>query len=471
MNKDREKSFIKNTLIITIGKVCTQMLSFFLLPLYTNILTVDEYGIIDLFHTIVNLLLPIITLQIGMAIFRELLDLRKKKESFDTIITNGCLFTFFSCLIFVLISFLILPFVNNAYKYLLILNAVVAVVSSILLQIARGLGKNKEYAIGSFISAGATIILNVILLVIFRCGVLGMLLSTIIGLFISSIYLFCSLNIYKYIDFKLFSKNECKKMLKYSTPLIVNELSWWVFTASDRIVVSLILGMAFTGLLSFSTKFPSLITIIWGIFYLSFSENILLHSNDEYFSVYYSKMFNVVLKLFVSLSIGLIACMPFVFPIMIDSKFSEAFSLIPFLVIANIFNVIVSMIGVLYTANRNTKAIAKTSVISAIINLTVHLVLIKFIGLYAAVISTLVSYLIMAVYRYFTAKKSYFAIKIDMKMILLSIIILAIVLYTYYQQILIFNIVAFIIACIFALYLNKNSFVLVLKMLKEKINK
>ena len=42
--KDNEKSLFKNTFIIFISKFCTQFLSFFLLPLFTSILSTYEYG-------------------------------------------------------------------------------------------------------------------------------------------------------------------------------------------------------------------------------------------------------------------------------------------------------------------------------------------------------------------------------------------------------------------------------------------
>lgn len=77
---NREKVLIKNTVIITIGKVCTQMISFFLLPIYTAILSTEEYGVVDLMNTLVSLLLPIITLQIEQALFRFLVDNRNNLE-------------------------------------------------------------------------------------------------------------------------------------------------------------------------------------------------------------------------------------------------------------------------------------------------------------------------------------------------------------------------------------------------------
>ena len=70
---NREKSLFKNTIIITIGKICTQLITFFLLPVYTGILTTAEYGVVDLLNTLVSFCLPIVTLQLEQSIFRELI--------------------------------------------------------------------------------------------------------------------------------------------------------------------------------------------------------------------------------------------------------------------------------------------------------------------------------------------------------------------------------------------------------------
>lgn len=49
----RIKDLAKNTLIITIGRISTQFITFLLLPLYTALLTTEEYGTVDLITTLV----------------------------------------------------------------------------------------------------------------------------------------------------------------------------------------------------------------------------------------------------------------------------------------------------------------------------------------------------------------------------------------------------------------------------------
>lgn len=62
MNK--YKYLFKNIGLLTLSSFATKLLSFFLVPLYTNILTTTEYGTYDLFNTTVGVLLPILTLNV-----------------------------------------------------------------------------------------------------------------------------------------------------------------------------------------------------------------------------------------------------------------------------------------------------------------------------------------------------------------------------------------------------------------------
>ena len=50
------KELLKNTAIVSIGKICTQLITFFLLPVYTAVLSNEEYGVVDLLNTLTSLL-------------------------------------------------------------------------------------------------------------------------------------------------------------------------------------------------------------------------------------------------------------------------------------------------------------------------------------------------------------------------------------------------------------------------------
>ena len=155
----RERTLFKNTIIITVGKICTQLITFFLLPLYTAILSTEEYGTVDLLNTLVSLLLPIVTFQVEQAIFRNLIDNRENEENKKVIISTGIFSVIIQCAIYIGIFLLISPLVDNRYKFFLATNVIAYIFASLTQQISRGLGKNTQFAIGSFLSAFSTILL------------------------------------------------------------------------------------------------------------------------------------------------------------------------------------------------------------------------------------------------------------------------------------------------------------------------
>ena len=465
----REKSLIKNTLIITIGKVCTQMITFFLLPLYTGVLSVSEYGTVDLLNTLVALLLPIVTFQIEMAVFRELIENRNNKFEKIEIISTSIISVFVHCLIFFLLFAFASSFIKNNYKLFLVINVIASIFNSLFLQIARGFGDNTRYAIASFLSAFFTVISNVLFLVVFKFKVEGMLLGTFMGQCVSSIYMFSSLKLYKYISILNFNMETLKELWKFSLPMIPNQISWWIFSSSDRIIVTSFLGLSATGLLAASSKFSSTLTTVYSFFGMSFTESIIEHINDEDINVYFNKMFRMVLNLFVSMGIGMIACMPFIYPIMINSKFNDGYKLVPILIVASLFYIIVGMLAVIYVAKRDTKAVSKTSIISSIINIISHLILIKYIGLYAAAISTFLSYFVLAIYRLMDVGDKFFSVKLVKKDFRITILVLIIVMIAYYINNFYLNIVSILITGIFFLKINYKFINNIISVVKSKL--
>lgn len=467
----REKNLAKNTIIITIGKICTQLITFFLLPLYTGILSTEEYGTVDLLNTLVSLLLPIVTFQVEQAVFRELIEVRGKKDKESRIISSAVITVIFQCIVYLIIFALISPFINNHYKFFLATNVVANIFLSLLLQIARGFGDNKKYAFASFISALSTIIFNVLFLVVIKLGANGMLFGTMLGQIVATIYLFISLKLYKYLKVKDYKKEVIKSLWKYSLPLIPNAISWWVFNASDRVIASAFLGVDQNGILAASLKFSAVFITFYNIFNMSWTESISIAIKDADISDYFNRMFNIVLRLFTAMAVGMIACMPFVFPIMINEKFSAGYGLVPISIVGSLFNVVVGLISVIYVAEKNTKAIASTSIVSAVINIIVHLALIKFIGLYAAVISTFVAFFVMSIYRLMDASKRYFKIRIDMKFIIQSLIALIFVFVSYYINNIYLNAFVVLFAVLFAIYINKDSFDIIFKLFTKKLKR
>ena len=127
MNK--KKQLMKNTIIIFAGRVCTQLISYLLLPLYTSYLVTKEYGIVDLITTYVVLLVPIITLELEMSVFRYLIDARKSKNETKKIISNNFLLLLGSLLSFILLYIIVTSFWKFDYRWLILFDIVICTFS------------------------------------------------------------------------------------------------------------------------------------------------------------------------------------------------------------------------------------------------------------------------------------------------------------------------------------------------------
>lgn len=464
------KDLAKNTAIVSIGKICTQLITFLLLPVYTAVLSNEEYGVVDLLNTLTSLLLPIVTLQIEQGIFRYLIDCRENNEKQIKLITTIIRFMIIQSIACIVIFLCVSPFIHNEYKYFLMANLLMGIFSSLLLQICRGLGDNATYAIGSFITGAFTVVLNVIFIVAFRWGAYGMLGATAISNFICAVYIFLKRKIYKYIKPKQFDKKILKEIIKYSVPLIPNMISWWIVSASDRTIISAVIGIAQNGIYSAANKFSGVFTTLYSVFNLTWTESASININSEDRDEFFSKILDFVIRFFGCLCLGTIAVMPFAFNILINEKFAEAYYQIPILILGSVFNILVSFVGSIYVAKKLTKEIAKTSVISAVINIFVNIALIKSIGLYAASISTVIAYALMFIYRWIDVKK-YVKFNVNKILMFALTIMYGVTIFTYYLKNSMISVIVLGIVVVFAVIANLNSVSYLKEIIKEKVKK
>lgn len=468
MNKKKE--LLKNTMIIFIGKISTQFLSFFLLPIYTNYLSTRDYGSIDLILTYISLLVPIITIQQEMATFRFLIDARNNEELKGKIISTSFNNSFSYLFVFLFIYLLFNLLIKIKYSYFILINIAICIFSNLLMQISRGLGKNFNYSIASFITGFSTFLLNIILICFCKIGAVGMLLSMSISNIICILYLFFSLKIYRYYKFIKTDKKLKKEMFHYSLPLVPNSISWWFINVSDRTIISAILGVSANGIYAISNKFPSIISSLLGIFSLSWSESASLHIDDKDRDDFFSSVAETVLKLFSCACFGIISILPLIYNKLIGMAYLESYNYIPIFLIGSMANCIVNVYSAIYIAKKMTKKVAYTSIASALINIIINLIFIKFIGLYAASISTALAYIIMMIYRHFDLKK-YLRIKYDNKIVFYTIIMFCITITLYYINRVSLNIFNILLVITYTLILNKKNIVLLLKKTKTIIAK
>ena len=90
----REKTLVKNTLIMALGTFLPRIINLLTTPIITSATTDAQYGQLDLVTTtILSFIVPLCTLQIEQALFRFLVDAKSEKEQ-RRVITNGYVMIF-----------------------------------------------------------------------------------------------------------------------------------------------------------------------------------------------------------------------------------------------------------------------------------------------------------------------------------------------------------------------------------------
>lgn len=448
-----KKELMKNTFIIAIGKFSTQVISYFLLPLYTSILSTTEYGIYDFLVTLCVFLVPFITLLMEESMFRFLID-EETKQGKMKVMSNACIYSIISMIIWCLVMFAFLSIFKFKYTFVFLFYIISCVFITLCNSISRGTGKLKTYALSNFILSVTTIILNILFIVTFKMGAKGLLYATVLANVLTSIFIFLKLKVYNYIRLKYVKKKTLVKMVKYSFPLVPNSIGWSIINISDRLLITFFIGTGANGIYAMANKFPNIINTFSGFFFTAFKENASKAIKKDNYKNYYDNIQEIVHKAFITISILLITGVPFIFNIFINKAYIQAYDYIPILVIALYYGNMSGFYGSLFVAFKETKIIGRSTIVGALINLGINLLLIKFIGIYAAAISTLVSNYVVNWYR--KKKINNFFELGHIKYYYTSIILLFLLSGLFYFKIFIINVISLSLAVIYSFIANKN---------------
>lgn len=86
MSAGKYRELTVNTVLFAVSSFGARLVSFFLLPLYTSVLSTADYGTVDLMTSTVSLLVPVLTVNVQDAVLRFTLG---KEADADRILAVG----------------------------------------------------------------------------------------------------------------------------------------------------------------------------------------------------------------------------------------------------------------------------------------------------------------------------------------------------------------------------------------------
>lgn len=395
--KDKYRTLIKDTFIFSLGSIGSKFILFFLVPLYTKCLTAEEYGTSDLLFTIAQIFIPIISLDIFDSVIRFGLENRKNPEN----VFKVAMYVWGGGAI---VSLAIIQITNiyapiQPWKWYLYLYIVSNILLSIELNYLKVKGKNLLYSFVCIIQTLLLAVLNIVFLLMLKTGVSGYLLSNILACIAAIIAAFILGRLDKDICKGLFEKKLARHMILYSTPLIFNNLAWWVIQSSDKVMIQFFVGTAQLGLYTVATRIPSLINVIVSVFQQSWGISAVIEIKKSNEDGFYSDVFSVFTCGIFCVSVILNSIIKYFMRMYVSNEFYQSWRFIPLLVCAAAFSAIAAYFGAIYGALKKSLNNMITTVFSGVLNIVVNLCLIPKIGVQGAVIGTSFSYIFLAFVR------------------------------------------------------------------------
>jgi len=217
-----------------------------------------------------------------------------------------------------------------------------------------------------------------------------------VGCNVLFLIIFVFLN-YRNFSFKLFEIKIAKELLKIGIPLVPSFLVYWIFTSTDRIIISKFLGMNELGIYSVGVRVASVSQLVYTAFaggwqYFAFST---MKDRDQV-----EMTSRIFLYLGIISYIVYVISLPFIKPVfnmMFQGEYQKGFIVFPYLFIS-------PLILMLYQTISNQFLVIKKSIYSpfvlslgAVVNLVLSYLLVPRIGIIGASVGTMLGYLVSTI--------------------------------------------------------------------------
>jgi len=406
------RSFFKDSFIYTLPMILTYGTNFFLLPLYTSVLTPTDYGAMEMLKTFESIALLIVCFEISQA-FAVYYSSEKDVEVRIKYASTALWFTCFCYLVFLIICLIYsaevssVLFGSSGYIEEFKLGILYIVISGLFHIVTMQLRfdlKSIKYAISSLIAFFITAICSVVFAYIYHAGFIGMIGGLLIGSFAGLMYaLLQSRNCFKLeIDFKIL-----KNMLIFSIPLIPASATVFINGYVDRIFINHYLSLEEVGLYGIGFKIAAIVSLMLIGFNRALTPLIFRnHSVKET-----PAKINFLLKIFFSISLlfflGLSIFSLDILKILTNSSYYPAHRIVIILVPAILLSQMY-MFAPGLSLSKKTRILMWIAILSAVINAFLNMVLIPIFGYIGAAWATLLAQGIAFALQFKFSQKYYF---------------------------------------------------------------
>ncbi len=413
---------IKNSSNYFLGDLISKAIAFITIPIFTRLLIPSDYGQINIYTSLVNVNTIIFSLGFTGAISNKYL---KEKSEFKQFLGTNLTFLFIVQIFILIILFFLNDYLSqlfNINKKILILaniSGVLMVSYQIYQHYLKATLQSRNYVILSIAYSVTSTIISIILIWILKDDkYLGRIFGFITAIIlVSSISLF---HLFHLAEFK-FEKKHLYYALSFGIPFIPHLLSQFILSMFDRIIINQLTGSVNTGLYSLAYNVGNIINALSSAIIAAFIPEFYRFLNNadyEKINLRVKEMTNIIL-------IGALFMIFFakeIIAIMAAEEFHSSLSIIPWIIVGNVFFYFYMIYSVYATYDKKTGIFSLITLIAGAINILLNYLFIPVCGYKVAAVTTMISYFLLFLFHFINAKFFLKKIVIPIKTYLLNFI-------------------------------------------------
>ena len=419
------KKLIGETVIYGFTTILGRFINWLLVPLYTRVLSTVDNGIFTNLMGYVALLVVLLTYGTETGFFRFATKDNKNKV-FSTLLTSLAS----TSIIFLVLCFAFLPQIvdflevgnHPLYFILLVVTIAIDVISTLPFALLRMEGKAIRFGIiklvNILINVGLNLFFYLLCPFLEKKGITvpfyqadGGVVYIFVSYLVASIVTFLMLLPYIFRFKFVFSFSLLKDILKYSYPILIVSVAGMINLQGDKILMPKILGsgdeaLAVTGIYGASYKLALIMYIFTQGFRFAFEPFFFNYakSNDS------KKIYEDVLLYFTGFGLMIFLGVMYFLDILkyfLDEKFFDGLVILPWVLMANLFQGIYYSLSLWYKLTDKTIYGAYMAIIGCVITVAGNVIFLPRIGFMASAYSVFTCFLVMTVLSFILGRHFY----------------------------------------------------------------
>lgn len=389
--------FVKNSGIYTVTNIVNGAIPFFLIPILTNNLLPEEYGIMAMFLVLVGFVNPFTGVNVHGAVLRNYFD--RDQIDFPKYVFNCLIILIFSTVIVALILSLIADYIQQYtsfpknWLFAVIIYSFFQFVGLLLLSIWQAQKKALEY--GAFVIFRTILDLtsSITLILVLSYGWEGRVIGQLIAVSSLGVFVFIALYRSKLIVFE-FDRGYIHDALKFGIPLIPHALALAMFTMSDRIFISNMISVKAVGIYFIAYQIGMVIYLFsdafnkaWVPWFYEKLKTDLISDKIKIVKITYIYFVSILVLSFI-----IYLLTPTIFKYFVGAEYAEASNYVIWFLLGFAFNGMYKMVCNYMFYTRKTKIISTITLMAGITNVILNYYFIKIYGIVGAAQASTISF-------------------------------------------------------------------------------